>query len=826
MKLTNGSSNETRSTLPCLFLLSVATLAFEINLTRLFSAAQFYHFAFMIVSIALLGFGASGTALTVFPALQREDPKKRLSQLSSAMGVSMLAAYLLTNRLPFDSFSIAWDSRQVWILILHYIALAAPFFFSGMALGFLLNAFPRSAGTTYAVNLLGSAAGCVIALFAPSYLGGEGMVTLSVALACLAGITSLFHIPKFSNSLILALCVLLLFSLFDLALRISGNPSFAFLELRISPYKSLSYALQYPGAQIIHREWNAFSRVDVVRSNAIHSVPGLSYRYLEPLPSLDGLLVDGDDLSPILPSSQFSLSSTDSTFVNYLPGAIAFHLQPQANVLILEPRGGLDIFTALALNSDEITAVEINPIIVNIAPIYDNPRVQVQVESDRSFLRRVESKYDVIVVSLASSFHPVRSGAYTLAEDYRYTVESFTDALAHLNPDGLLVATRWLQDPPSEDLRLFALAVTALENVNADPRRQIVAFRGFNTATTLIKNSAFTDEELTSIRAFLAGRAFDLTYAPDVRPQETNQYNVLAESKYYQTYLRLLNSNPRGKFYEEYDYDVRPPTDDHPFFGHYFKWAQAPQVIAEFGRAWQPFGGAGYFVVVALLILAILLAAMLILLPVAIKRHAARRTQNVTRFPLHNLLYFGFLGLAFLLVEIPLLQRFILYLGNPAHAFTAVLFSLLFFSGLGSRLSDQAPLRTSLAILVILTLLFPVLLPRIFALTLGLPLTMRLGLTALILFPLGFLMGIPFPAGIRLMKREQAEGPEDEAKGDSIPWVWAVNGAASVVSSILAALLALTFGFNWVLRLGALCYAGAWITALAARPDVLPRRDL
>ncbi len=799
-----------------LFLLSAATLAFEINLTRLFSVAQFYHFAFMIASIALLGFGASGTALTIFPALQNGNPKQRLSQLAFSTGISILAAYLLTNHLPFDSFSIAWDRRQVWILILHYIALAAPFFFSGMALGFLLSAFPQSAGSTYAVNLLGSATGCIIALIVPPYLGGEGMVTLSIALAALAGIASIFRVHEFWRPLVLATSALLTFSLLDLGLRFTGNASFAFLELRISPYKSLSYALQYPGADVIHRQWNAFSRVDVVHSGGIHSLPGLSYRYLGPLPSLDGLLVDGDDLSPILQPA------TDSTFVAYLPNAVALHLRPQASVLILEPRGGLDVLTALTLSSGQITAIEINPLIAEGAvPIYDDPRVQVYVESDRSYLRHAQLKYDVIVLSLASSYHPVRSGAYTLAEDYRYTVESFSDALAHLNSGGLLVATRWLQDPPSEDLRLFALAVTALEKNKADPRAQIIAFRGFNTATILLKNGAFTPDELFSIRAFLAERAFDLTYAPDVQPEETNQYNILPESKYYQTYLRLLDSNPRETFYDDYDYDVRPPTDDHPFFGHYFKWAQASQVIAEFGRAWQPFGGAGYFVIVALLALAILLAGLLILLPVGIWK---LKKRNTAPFPLRNLLYFGLLGFAFLFVEIPLLQRFILYLGHPAYAFTAVLFSLLFFSGLGSRWSDRIPLRPSLATLVILILLTPLLLPRLFAWTLGLPLTVRLGLTALFLSPLGFLMGIPFPAGIRLIKREQATGVENEAQGGSVPWVWAVNGAASVVASILSALLALTFGFSWVLRLGALCYAGAFLTVLAW-PDALRRPD-
>lgn len=809
------SETRTRSVWLSLFLLSAATLTFEINLTRLFSVAQFYHFAFMIVSIALLGFGASGTALAIFPALQNSQPIQRLSQLTFGTGISILIAFLLTNWLPFDSFSIAWDSRQVWILILHYVALAAPFFFSGMALGFLLSAFPQSAGMTYAVNLFGSATGCLLALIVPSALGGEGTVILSMALAFMASLISALRLQRIWRPVVFAASVLFLLSLFDLGLRVARRSSFSFLELRISPYKSLSYALQYPGSQVIHRQWNAFSRIDIVRSGAIHSLPGLSYRYLQPLPSLDGLLVDGDDLSPIMQPS------TDSAFVSSLPNALAFHLRPQSSALILEPRGGLDVFTALALGSEQVAVTQINPLIVNAVPIYQDPRVRVYVESDRSYLRRAESKYDVLVLSLVSAFHPVRSGAYTLGEDYRYTVESFQDALAHLSPGGLLVVTRWLQDPPSEDLRLFALAVTALEREHADPRDQLVAFRGFNTATVLLKNGSFTAEELSAIRAFLRERAFDLTYAPDVRLEETNRYNIMPESKYYQSYVGLLNSNPREAFYEKYEYDVRPPTDNHPFFGHYFKWAQAPQVIAEFGKAWQPFGGAGYFVIVALLLLAILLASALILLPVAIWKRAER--NSASPFSLPNLIYFGLLGFAFLFVEIPLLQRFILYLGHPAFAFTTVLFSLLFFSGLGSRFSDRISLRLSLPVLVILALATPLLLPGFFSRTLGLPLSIRMGLTALILSPLGFLMGIPFPAGLRLMRRNQATDSGNEAQDGQIAWVWAVNGASSVVASILSALLALTFGFSWVLALGALCYAGAW-TMVWAWPAALPHR--
>lgn len=823
-----SSGSHNRAIRLALFLLSAATLTFEINLTRMFSVAQFYHFAFMIVSVALLGYGASGSALALFPRLGRRQPGRSLGWLALATSITILGAYLLTNWLPFDSFSIAVDRRQVWILVLHYIALAAPFFFCGMAVALLLSAFPESAGGTYAVNLFGSALGCALALVAPPFLGGEGMVVLSSGLAALATI-----IVSFQSSLVrhltvlrIACFVLLLFSLLDLGLRLAGQP-LPLLDLRLSPYKSLSYALQSPGAQVVYRRWNAFSRVDVVRSASIHSIPGLSYRYLQPLPPQDGLLVDGDDLSAVLSPA------VDLAFADYLPSAIAFQLRPQAGALILEPRGGLDVLTALTLGARDVTAVEVNPLIVEAAPVYADPRVRVVIESDRSYLRRASERYDVILLSLASSYHPVRSGAYALAEDYRYTVEAFQDALARLTPGGLLVVTRWLQDPPSEDLRAFALAVTAIENSGADPRTQIVAFRGYQTGTLLIRNGSFTDDELQSIRDFAASRAFDLTYAPGIRPEETNLYNVLAESVYYQNYTDLLDAPSREAFYAAYPFDVRPPTDDKPFFGHYFKWSQAPQVLAELGKTWQPFGGAGYFVILALLALAILLSTILILLPVAIRKPSrpgdpgSRHSPLVTRYSLlisRPFLYFALIGLAFLLVEIPLIQRFILYLGHPAYAMTVVLFTLLLFSALGSRLSEKIPLHPALFFLAVLLIGMPFLLSALFSLTLGLPLALRLALTALVLAPAGFLMGIPFPAGLRWAT---VVGRPSSVVGrpSSIPWVWAVNGAASVVAAVLAALLALTFGFSWVLRIGALCYAGAWLTVWAPELRSLsPRR--
>lgn len=777
----------------------------------------------MIVSIALLGFGASGTILACYPGLGQKNLRSTLCWLALASGATMLSAYLLTNWVPFDSFSIAWDQRQVFILILHYLVLTTPFFFGGMMISLLLTAYSHVAGTVYSVNLLGSAIGCLTALFAPSRLGGEGMVSLSTVLCALAAIASVSFSPRTQqrtkrDSILFLLAILLvLVPLFDLTPRLLGKPGLSVMKLKLSPYKALSYALQYPGAEITYQRWNAFSRVDVVRSQGIRSLPGLSYRYLQLPPLQDGLLVDGDDLTPIVRYVE------DTSFVSYLPLAVAFQLRPEANALVLEARGGLDILTALASGARHVTAVEVNPLIVEAAsPIYQAPRVTTVILSDRAYLRRTTERYDVIVFSLINSYHPVRSGAYSLAEDYRYTLEAFQDAIAHLNPGGLLVITRWHQIPPSEGLRVFATVFAALKQIGANPREQIAVIRGYNTVTLLVKNSPFSAAELEAIRDFAAHRAFDLDYLPDLHPDEVNRYNVLPEPQDYLAYMSLLNAPTLDEYYAKYPFDVSPPTDDRPFFGHFFKWRQAKEVIAELGKTWQPFGGAGYFVILALLILASGAAGVLILLPIAILRHSGlaviKYSQLMPRKRIRTLAYFGLLGLAFLLVEIPLIQRFILYLGNPAYAMTSILFALLFFSGIGSRFCQRIPLSWALGLLTLLLLSTPIYLPLILSSTLGLHLGLRLALTLIMLAPLGFLMGIPFPGGIHKL----SEQPESNIL---IPWAWAINGALSVVAAVLAALLALSWGFTWVFRLGAFCYLGAWIMARGtAFPISAPHR--
>jgi len=793
-----------------LIIVSAAGLCFQINLTRLYSVLHFYHFAFMVVSIALLGFGASGTFLAVFRNGNDKPLGNRLAWMAIGTSVSMLGSYLLINLMPFDSFSMAVDRKQILILMLHYAALALPFFFSGMIVSLLLSRQTQSGGRVYAINLMGSALGCLAAVLAPNFMGGEGTAALSSALAGLAALAFLLgsqsNPKRKSVQNVVGIMVIfstLVFSVLDIGLRIGANGGLEIMELNISPYKGISYAMQNPEAEIISNKWNAISRVDVVHSPSLHSIPGLSYRYLEPLPPINGLYVDGDNLSALM------TAQSDIDFAGYLPAAIAFYLRPEAQALILGSRGGMDVLSALALDARHVTAVEENMLLIEAAvDIYNLPDVELAVSSGRSYLQSTNNRFDVIQLSLTNSYHPVNSGAYSLGEDYRYTLESFSDMLDCLEQNGLLVVTRWLQEQPSEWLRTFTMAVSTLEARGEDPQKQIVALRGYNTGTLLVKNGTFNSKELMLIRAFLDEKAFDLVFAPDIQLEEINRRNILPEEVYYKAFADVIGNKQRDVFYEQYVYDVRPPVDDHPFFGHYFKWSQIGGIWRSLGTTWQPFGGAGFLVILAIFGLAVILAGVMIILPAVVRNETKNPPiKGTTRI----LIYFGLIGLAFLLVEMPMIQQFILYLDHPTYAMAVVLFSLLLFSGFGSRWGSKI-LSISTALLILLAFLtgWLFLLPALLRATLGLPLAARISISIISIAPIGFLMGIPFPAGLEWM-REYIPFDEKNHSEGMVAWLWAVNGSTSVIASILSSLLSLSFGFNRTLAVGIICYLGAWI---------------
>ena len=786
-----------------LVFVSAASLAFQVALTRFFSLSQGHHFAFMAISLALLGIGASGTYLSLRRATATTW-RRTFTAGTLLFTLSLPVAYLAINYLPFDAYQIAWDSTQFLWLALYYLALTVPFFFSGLVVGVALAAQPGQAGRVYGANLLGSGLGPPLALLAMAAIGGPGTVFFCTLLGWIGFVIS------WSSASRQILARVVMYALIPLTLLYLAVQPPALFEVQLTPYKALSQARLYPESRVVFSQWNAFSRVDVLQSKGIRSAPGLSFTYSGDIPPQLGLLIDGDNLAPIV-------NPTQPTFTEHLPLALAFQLRPAADVLILEPSGGLAVQTALDNGAGSVTVVQSNHTAVDAVTehfaefnqnLYADPRVELVVDEPRSYLQRTGQQYDLIILPLTDSFRPVTAGAYTLSEDYRYTVEAFVNAFAHLSPDGLIMAERWLQLPPSESLRLWATVVEAAaraapENSPSEAdREKVAALRSLQTSLVLAGQSPLSAEDLSAIRQFADEKQFDLIWLPDIQPEEANRYSIVPDSVYFNTFSGLLASPNATRYFADYPHDVFPPSDDRPFFFHFFKWQQTPQIFQSLGKTWQPFGGSGYLVLVILLVLVVILSAVLILLPLLWMRVENGQEQQATRLSrkgqIRYLLYFALLGLGFLFVEIPLLQRFILYLGQPAYAFAVVVSSLLVAAGLGSRfLTRRLPLRVAIVVIVVLILLYPLLLPYLFDATLWLPFTGRTAITAVVLFPLGLFLGVPFPKGVLLVGQNAPQ---------LTPWMWAVNGCASVVSAVLAAMIALTWGFSVVLWGAAAAY--------------------
>ncbi len=780
---------------------SAAVLMLEIVLTRLFAVTQFYHFAFVTVGLALLGFGVSGSVLTAVPALGRGGPR-RWALLAACQGIATVVAYVVTNQLPFDSYSLAWDGRQVVYLVVFYVALGVPFFFGGAVIGILLAGWdqphPVPANRIYAANLVGSGTGCLLALGALPLFGGVGVVLLAAACAVVGALAFAGIEERRSTRRRLVLAGLLVV----VAVAVVFPP--AFLELRLSPYKELSAVLRYPQSAIVETRWTSGPRVDHVRSPGIRSLPGLSFTYPEAPPSQDGLTFDGDDLSPVP-----LVPPEAAGFASHLLVSLPFSLRRGGDMLVLEPRGGLDVVAALAAGASSVTAVEASRPAVEIVrrsgTAYSDPRVRLVVDEPRAYVERATGSFDVVDLALTAPYRPVTSGAYSLAEDYRLTVEAFDGYLDLLRPDGMLAILRWLQTPPSESLRVVALAAASVRGRGGDPVRSVVALRGYSTVLVLVQPGGFGEADLQAIRRFGEEQRFDVMAAPGLTAADANRFNVLPDDPYYRLSEALLSGSQPAEL-SAAGFDVLPPTDDHPFFGHFFTWAQAPAVWAELGTSWQPFGGAGYFVLLAFFILSLVAASLLILVPLWVRR----MPRDPGRLRLWTVAYFTLLGIGFLFVELPIFQQYILLLGRPTTSLAVVLFVLLVSSGLGSRMSDRVGWRAGASILTLLAAVFPLVTGVLGDVILASPLAVRIIAGGGLLVPVGFLMGIMFPKGLARLGRE--------APG-LVPWAWGINGAASVISSAAAALLALSFGFTAVVRIGAVCYG---LCALLARPVTPP----
>jgi SAM-dependent methyltransferase len=782
-------------------LISAAILAYEVLLARLFSIIQWYHFAYMVISIAMLGYGASGT----FIALARERLMPRaqptFAVLAALFGVSAIACFALAQRLPFNPLEIVWDPTQLLLLLALYGLLTVPFFCGAACIGLALACFDLPVGRIYRADLLGAGAGALaiiallFAIMPDTALKAVG--ALALAAAALASLAD--GRPGRPRALLFLIA----------ALAVPAPPD-AWTALQISPYKGLRQALQVPGAAIEAERSSPLGLLSAVRSAEIpfRHVPGLSLNNVIEPPEQIAIFTDGDGLSPI---TAFDGRLAPLAYLDLTTSALPYHLLERPEVLILGAGGGADVLSAVWHGAARVDAVELNPQVAGLVRdtygdfagrLYERPEVHLHIAEARGFVAGTDRRYDLIALPLLDSF-AASAGSASLHASFVYTVEAIETYLDHLKPGGYLAITRWLKLPPRDSLKLLLTAIVALEARGvAEPERQLALIRGWDTTTLLVKDGALGARDVEEIRGFTEERSFDPVHYPGIGEDEVNQHNVLQQPAFYEGAKALLGPDREG-FVARYKFDLRPATDDRPYFFDFFTWRALPEIASLAAQSGPALLDWGYLILFATLVQAFIASALLVLLPLWLWSPARLRAGERWRISL----YFTGIGVAFLFVEIASIQRFTLFLSHPLYAIAVVLAGFLVFAGLGSglaaRLEQRLHARSGGALplvagaIAILSIAYVFGLPALFARLMALPDAARIALSLGLIAPLALFMGMPFPL---VLARLRARAP------DFVPWAWGINGCASVASAILATLLTIGLGARAVVLIAAALY--------------------
>jgi predicted membrane-bound spermidine synthase len=752
-------------------LTTLATLMLELTLTRLFSATMYYHFAFMAISLALFGSGASGVFIYVSRRIfSPERVARHLAMFSLLFGLSsLLALYvILSNPLTLDP-----GNDNYYRLAYIYVATAVPFFFSGCTVTLAITRFSHEITRLYLFDLMGAAAGCLLLIPFLNTMGAINTVLAVALISALATFTFATSAGRYDAAAAGLICL-------GLVALVAYNCVTGRIDIHRSKGKEET--------QVLFSKWNSFSRITVTGDLATGAE----------------IQIDADAATGIV-SNAPDLAAHE--FQQNAIGALAYRLKHGADVLIIGPGGGSDVMAALVSGERNITAVEVNPIIARdvmsrdpfrsfSGGIYEQPGVKLAVDEGRSFIRSSPAKYDIIQATMVDTWAATTAGAFALTENNLYTVEAFEDYAGHLNDDGILTMTRWYFEPPAQLLRLVAITRKMMSDLGiSDPSRHIMIVRDASTgddrtpATFLFKKSPFTDDEIANIQSLARTVGFQLLYSPSDPPD-----NI---------FTRVIQSPDPARIWDSLDENVAPTSDNNPFFFNSIRMsrlASAFHGVEEWHKT-----NLGTVILLALLIITSIMVFIFILGPLALARGETFATDKAAK--LRYLSYFAFLGAGFIIIEVAMIQKFILFLGHPVYSLTVVLFSLLTFSGLGSFLSgrfDDKQLPNTLVrivgLLVGVVLLYIVLLSPIFYGLVQLPRPFRIIIAVALMAPLAILMGMPMPTGIRILRQQAPE---------IIPWAWGINGAASVTGSVGALVIALVTGFNQALIVGAVFYVSA-----------------
>lgn len=815
-----------------IFLLAGSVLMLQVALTRIFSVMTYHHFTYLIIGLALLGFGAAGSVLTVHRrfAEPRVQPGL-LADCAWLFGVLTMICFLTITKTRFNIMAIHEhrDLSQLFGLLMLLTLTVVPLFFGGLCIGYLISKSGDHINRLYFSDLVGAGFGSLGALFAINHLGATGTTFLVAFLACVVAMLvagrqwSRWRYP--------------LTALIAFGLGVAG-----YFDKNVVPVPfPESKLLNYHGTEY---RWHVVARVDVLDpSKGYPSFGGsLSRAWDENKPPMElrGIYQDGAAFTGIV---KLADSSPEEEVIlgHYMQGC-PYVIRPNAKVLAIGPGGGVDVAIALHHGAEHVTGVDLNPWTIDYVKnkfndfaggLYNRPDVDIVCAEGRHYMTATDRMFDVIQLSGVDTFTALDLGAYALSENYVYTREAMSDYFNRLTDDGIVSFSRWLFTPPRETLRLAMTARQALEERGAErPERNIMviaapAWEGRSPwAETLIKLKPFSEEEVATLRQWCKRLRFDMIYDPLVPYEEGGDYDRLeGTSKYgpvhcakeFSAALRVP-ADELARHVDDYTYNIKPCTDDNPFFFNFYRLKNLKDPFS------ATLGGdpvtrlpLGLLVLLACAAQIMVIGGVLILWPMR-SQVAGIRGQ---RGALSVLIYFTCLGFGFIMIEIMLLQKLMVFLGGPIYSMAVTLFSLLVFCGLGSFIAKaftkRRPKLGGVFILLLLcgtaygmTWFFDEIIPTL----MGLSHLKRCLVAIGAMLPLGLLLGMPFPTGVRLAERYNVR---------FVPWGWCVNGCATVLGSVGCILMAMLTGFTVVIY-AAIGVYGVALLALLVSPRPGPSK--
>ena len=767
-----------------IFFTSFTIISMEILLVRIFSIKEGQSYAPLIISLALLGYGISGVILGYI----RNKIEKNLLEFFIAetflFTLSIPLSFFLYLAVPLNTLEIIWDVKQIFLFLFHFLILVIPFTTGSLILatGFL---FKLKSSNIYFFNMAGSASGAILPLILLHFLSPFWALTviyftfISIFFLCL-----LIWEKKrvFSFLLITVFLSLICYWLTEKLNLIS-----------YSPYKAISYALNLPEAKILLTKDTPYGKIELVTAKGLRKVNGLSFIFTGDIPQQKLLYIDGNHCGTLL-------SSKDKKELEYLKWqscSFPFYFienQSERKILLINPSGSESILRGIIFGISNITVIEENKYIASLIEreFSNNNSIKIINTEARKFFKTSIDKFDLIDVSLYDSY--ATSPILSLNENYLYTVESLYEMYNLLSSDGIISLTRWAIYPGIDAIKIFSSIIEMCERYGIPEYWEKILFiRSHNTVTLCLSKTNLPKENIISLTRKLG---FDILYHYTLKKEMLNQYFEESEYLNFNTITNIL-SEKRIPYIKDFPFDIKPTTDNRPYYHNIFKIKTLKDILSR-SLQFLPFNEWGSGILIILVTFTLLSGFILILLPSLFLVSKEKATGCIKL--LKSFLYFFLIGNAYFFVEIPLIQKLILFLGRPIYSFSIVLFSMLLFSSIGSLISSKIKekyqkILLSLLPLILLISLFTV--NYLNKILLSASMLSKVLITLLLIAPQAFLMGFPFPIMIDRIKKQHPS---------LIPLMWGINGFASVISSILAALLSILCGFNIVLILSAILY--------------------